>query len=123
MKSFPEIDARQLDSLIRGAQESFSLIDVRSMEEMAQGMLPNAEPVPMHLIPLKINELREREKLIFYCRSGARSAQVCRYLLLQGVDRVTNLRGGITAWCRDGLHIETLMFSSPVEQAANFSRD
>lgn len=108
MQNFPEIDARQLDALIRDAQESFFLIAERSMEEMAQGVLPNAEPVSMHLIPLKINELREREKLICYCRSGTRSAQVCRYLVQQGVDRVTNLRGGITAWFRDGLHVKVL---------------
>ncbi|MDT8387068.1 MAG: rhodanese-like domain-containing protein [Thiogranum sp.] len=109
--------------MIRSAQESFFLIDVRSVEEMAQGVLPNAEPVPMHLIPLKIHELRERKTLIFYCRSGARSAQVYRYLLQQGVDRVTSLRGGIAAWCRDGLHLEVPVFSSPAEWAANFSRD
>ena len=119
MFRIPEIDSRQLADWISNESESFSLIDVRGADEMAQGMLPKAEPVPMHLIPLKLHELRERGKLVFYCRSGARSAQVCAYLMQQGLEQVVNLRGGIVDWYRQGFHIEDPVFSSPVGLAAN----
>lgn len=105
-----EIDSRQLTDLIDNDTESFALIDVRGPDEMAQGMLPNAEPVPMHLIPLKLEELRERGKLVFYCRSGARSGQVCAYLRQQGLEQVVNLRGGIIDWYRQGFRIEAPAF-------------
>lgn len=119
MFGIPEIDSRQLADWINQEQESFSLLDVRGMEEIAQGMLPNAEPLPMHLIPLKLSELRERGKLVFYCRSGARSAQVCAYLLQQGLEQVVSLRGGIVDWYRQGFHIEAPAFSSLASEAAN----
>ena len=119
MFGVPEIDSRQLADWISNNSESFSLIDVRAMDEIAQGMLPNAEALPMHMIPLKLQELRERGKLVFYCRSGARSAQVCAYLLQQGLQQVVNLRGGILDWYRQGFHIETPAFSSLTSGAAN----
>lgn len=119
MFGIPEIDSRQLADWISHEQESFSLIDVRGMDEIAQGMLPNAEPLPMHLIPLKLSELRERGKLVLYCRSGARSAQVCAYLLQQGLEHVVNLRGGIVDWYRQGFQIEAPAFSSLIGEAAN----
>ena len=69
----------------------------------------------MHLIPLRLEELRSREKIVFYCRSGARSGQVCAFLKQQGVKQVVNLRGGIVDWFRHGFPIEaprTPLFAS-----------
>ena len=101
-----EINASQLYDMIESGTESFRLIDVRSTNEMAQGMLPGAEALPMHLVPLRIDELRQAGKIVFYCRTGARSAQVCAFLQQHGVDQVINLRGGIVDWARNGLPVE-----------------
>ena len=96
MLHIEEIDVHQLASMMQAEPEGFSLVDVRSPAEMAQGVLPNAEPVPMHLVPLKMEEWRNKQhKVVFYCRTGARSGQVCSYLQQQGVAEVINLRGGI----------------------------
>jgi len=92
--------------MMENEAESFRLIDVRSTNEMAQGMLPGAEALPMHLVPLRIDELREAPKAVFYCRTGARSAQVCAFLQQQGMEQVINVRGGIVDWHRNGHPIE-----------------
>ncbi|WP_455234364.1 rhodanese-like domain-containing protein [Thiogranum longum] len=114
MFGIQEINAPQLSSLMQNEPDSFHLVDVRSLAEMAQGMLPAAEAVPMHLVPLRIDEWRERPKIVVYCRTGVRSAQVCGYLQQQGVNQVVNLRGGIVDWYRQGLPIEMPEASSQV---------
>jgi len=73
---------------------------------MAQGMIPGGEPLPMHLIPLQERDLIASDRpIVLYCRSGARSAQACMYLISRGADpeRIINLRGGIIDWARAGL--------------------
>ena len=106
MFDIQEIDASQLTAMMTSEEESFRLIDVRSANEMSQGMMPGAEALPMHLVPLRVDELRESSKVVFYCRTGARSAQVCAFLQQQGVDHVVNVRGGIIDWHRNGHPIE-----------------
>ena len=106
MFGIQEIDVSQLTAMMENEPESFRLVDVRSLNEMAQGMLPGAEAMPMHLVPLRVDTFREAQKTVFYCRTGARSAQVCAFLQQQGIDQVINLRGGIVDWHRQGLPLE-----------------
>jgi rhodanese-related sulfurtransferase len=105
MFGIEEIDAAGLAELMECSDVPL-LVDVRSPAEMAQGMLPGAQIVPMHLVPLRLDEWRSHEKIVFYCRTGARSGQVCAFLQQQGIDSVVNLRGGIIDWHRQGLRIE-----------------
>ncbi len=106
MTGIQEINASQLSNMIGDETKSFRLIDVRSANEMVQGMLPGAEAIPMHLVPLRIDELRKATEIVFYCRTGVRSAQVCAFLQQQGINQVINLRGGIVDWYRNGFPIE-----------------
>jgi rhodanese-related sulfurtransferase len=97
-----ELDVTQLkDQLDQG--KTIRLIDVRSLEEMAAGMIPNAEKLPLHTLPLRLNDLSNDEHYVLYCRSGARSAQGVGFLMAQGFQNVYNLRGGIISWARMGL--------------------
>ena len=106
MFNIQEIDAEQLLSWQQTSGDEFLLVDVRSPAEMAQGMLPGAAAVPMHLVPLKLDEWRNAGKVVFYCRTGARSAQVCAFLQQHGIDQAINLRGGILDWQRRGQPVE-----------------
>ena len=102
MYSIKELDVQTLKSYLDDKRK-IRLLDVRSMEEMAAGMLPNAEKLPLHTLPLRINDLSREDVCVLYCRSGARSAQGVGFLMAQGFDEVYNLRGGIMAWARMGL--------------------
>jgi rhodanese-related sulfurtransferase len=106
MFGIKEIDASELLRLTEDRPESFLLVDVRSINETAYGMLPGAAAMPMHLIPIRIEELRSAEKVVFYCQTGARSGQVCAFLQQQGIEDVFNLRGGIVDWYRHGYSVE-----------------
>lgn len=99
-----EIDSESLHGRISGGEDVL-LVDIRTPAEIAQGAIPGAMQVPMHLIPIRISELPKDRDVVLYCRSGARSYQACAYMLQQGYDRVLNLRGGIIAWARHGYPI------------------
>ncbi len=106
MFGIQEIDSTQLAEMMAANEEGYLLIDVRTPAEMAQGMLAGAEAMPMHLVPLRLDDLRRQAKIVVYCRTGARSAQVCAWLQQQGVDQALNLRGGIVDWYRQGYPVE-----------------
>jgi len=96
-----EIDSQTLKAW-KEEGKNFRLIDVRSHAEINQGMISDGEPLPLNLLPLKTNELNVDHDIIFYCRTGARSAQACYYMQQNGFARVYNLRGGIMDWLRSG---------------------
>ena len=101
MHSIEEINSQELAQWLQ-QEETIRLIDVRSESEVARGTIPNSEHLPLHLIPVKANDLKSPEKFVLFCHSGARSAQACQFLKSQGHDNVFNLRGGILAWHQAG---------------------
>jgi rhodanese-related sulfurtransferase len=100
-----EIDSQELAQRLSDASGKLRLVDVRTPGEVNQGVIPGAQSTPLHLLPLKADELSDDVDIIFYCRTGARSAQACAFLASRGHTRVWNLRGGIVDWARRGLPI------------------
>ena len=101
--SIKEIDAIELSLWVNDSAQKLRVIDVRQMQEIAEGTVPKAEALPLHTLPARVHELSPAEKLVIVCRSGARSAQACMYLQQQGFSDVYNLRGGMMAWVQNGL--------------------
>jgi rhodanese-related sulfurtransferase len=102
MSLIQEIDVTELAEL-KAKGDVIRIVDIRQPAELLSGIIPGAETVPMHIIPLRINEFKREDKLIMVCRSGARSAQACMFLQQQGYENVFNLRGGMMAWAGSGL--------------------
>lgn len=98
-----EIEAPELARWLEEGEGKFRIIDVRQMSEIAAGTIPGAEAMPLHTLPMRLHELPRDERLVFVCRSGARSAQACAFLQAQGFQNVYNLRGGMIAWAQSGL--------------------
>ncbi len=105
MFGIKEVDAAELSHMLEDLSGNIKLIDVRTPAEVARGKISGAENLPLHVIPLKVEELSSDEKIIFYCQTGARSAQACAFMTSKGVENVYNLRGGIVTWARMGLPI------------------
>ena len=104
MSLIKEIEVSELAQL-KEKNNVVRVIDIRQPAELNSGIIPGAEALPMHTIPLRLSELKREETLIMVCRSGARSAQACMFLQQQGYDNVFNLRGGMMAWANNGLEI------------------
>ena len=96
-----ELDANELASWLSEGKQ-LRLIDVRTPAEASRGIIPEAENLPLHLLPLRAEEVSTKPRVVFYCRSGARSAQACLFMNMRGHREVYNLRGGIIAWVQSG---------------------
>jgi rhodanese-related sulfurtransferase len=106
MSRIKEISVSDLSRLLN-ENDHFELIDIRTPAEIERGVLPNAKTLAMHLIPLKLDYFSESQRqIVIYCRTGSRSAQVCRFLNQQGVNNVISLRGGIVKWSSGGFPLE-----------------
>ncbi|MBI5461440.1 MAG: rhodanese-like domain-containing protein [Gammaproteobacteria bacterium] len=105
MFGIPEIDGRELAKILAEAPDSIHLVDVRTPQEMSQGIIPGADTVPLHLVPLKAEDWKQETRpMVIYCRTGARSAQACAFLAARdGTRQYINLRGGILDWVQQGV--------------------
>jgi rhodanese-related sulfurtransferase len=54
--------------------------------------------IPMHTVPLRLEELKRDHPIACLCHHGARSMQVAAFLVQQGFSHVANVTGGIHAW-------------------------
>lgn len=101
---FRNITVAELQDMLQ--QGGLRLLDVRTDAEIAQGKIPQGEPLPLHLVPLRLGEMDKNATLVFYCRSGGRSAQAAAFVAANGFADVYNLQGGIIAWANSGLRVE-----------------
>lgn len=104
MATYLDIDSAGLQALI--AENNVTLVDVRTDQEAARGIICDARHIPLHLLPLKFEELMGESPLVFYCHSGIRSAQAGSFMASQGRRQVFNLRGGVLAWSAAGNMLE-----------------
>ncbi len=76
------------------------VLDVRTADETASGMLPDAQHVPIEQLEERVSEVQDDGRpLLIYCAGGARSAAACEFLSQRGFrGPLHNLAGGIGAW-------------------------
>lgn len=77
--------------------EPLNIIDVREVDEVKEGKIPEAIHIPLGLVEFKMNELDKKKQYVMVCRSGARSGRATTYLEGQGFD-VINMDGGMMAY-------------------------
>ncbi|WP_242094903.1 rhodanese-like domain-containing protein [Aestuariivivens sediminicola] len=85
------------------------IIDVRTDEEVADGIIPNAIHIDIYRGQDFIDALEELDKsknYYVYCRSGNRSGQACRIMEELGFKHAYNLEGGILEWQGDIVDID-----------------
>ncbi len=97
---FKLITVTELPNLI--ARGSAQLVDVRTDAEIARGRIKGSISLPLHLLPMRWQELDTGKATVFYCQVGGRSAQAAAFAAAQGLGNVYNLQGGIMAWAQSG---------------------
>ncbi len=94
------IDPASLRKLLD--QQAVNLVDVREPSEHAGEKIPGSILLPLSKfdpdhVPFDANKLT-----VLYCRTGNRSAQAAQKLFAAGIDEVTHLEGGMSAWVQAG---------------------
>ncbi len=77
--------------------QSINIIDVREVEEVATGKIPNAVNIPLGLLEFRLNEIDKVGEYIMVCRSGGRSGSATQFLESHGYKAV-NMVGGMLDW-------------------------
>ncbi len=74
------------------------LLDVREPWEIELCQLAGSQHIPMHLIPMRCEEIDPEREVVVICHHGGRSMQVAMFLERKGFASVYNLTGGVEAW-------------------------
>jgi rhodanese-related sulfurtransferase len=77
------------------------IIDVRTPDEWAEGIIPNALQIDIYQgqgFIYKIDELDKSKDYYVYCKAGGRSAQACSIMNQLGFENTYNLVGGFMQW-------------------------
>lgn len=96
--SYQQISMEEAVSMIE-KEDSYILLDVRTVEEFEERHIPGAINIPNETISSEeIPELPDKNQLILvYCRSGNRSKQASQKLAQQGYTNIVEF-GGINDW-------------------------
>lgn len=77
------------------------ILDVRTDEEVADGIIPNAIHVDIYKgqeFIDKVEALDKNKNYYIYCRSGNRSGKACQIMEELGFENTYNLLGGMLEW-------------------------
>jgi rhodanese-related sulfurtransferase len=103
VNGFKNISAAELQTLLQ--RDELRLVDVRTAAEVMRGKIPQGDPLPLHLLPLRLDEMDKGAPTVFYCQMGNRSAQAAAFAAANGFANVYNLQGGIVAWAHAGFPV------------------
>ena len=94
---------REVADLI--AREEIQLIDVRQADEHAAGRIAGDQLIELGELAARAGELDPTRPVVFYCRSGGRSALATQAFREAGFEAF-NMSGGLLAWRASGLPLE-----------------
>lgn len=97
--NIPEVTVQELQAL-REAKADILILDVRNPDEYALCNL-GGYLIPMPELPNRLHELKKDQHIIIHCHAGGRSRRATELLLKEGFEKVSNLKGGITAWANE----------------------
>ncbi|MCZ7355534.1 MAG: MBL fold metallo-hydrolase [Candidatus Methanoperedens sp.] len=91
---------------LRENEEDMLVLDVRDSEEYAEGHIPGALNIYVGELEKKIAEIPPGRPVVAVCGSGNRAGLGASILKRQGIEKVYNLIGGMTAWKEKGYPTE-----------------
>jgi rhodanese-related sulfurtransferase len=98
-----EMSPQQAAELLR--QGDAQLVDVREPYEHEAGRIAGSLHIELQDLPGEAASLDRERPVLFYCRTGSRSALAADAFAASGYD-ARNLDGGLKAWVGAGLPIE-----------------
>ncbi len=90
------------DELVKRKEGEYYLIDVRTEEECAQGMLVSAQQIDFNAADFeqKLAQLDRSREVFIYCKAGGRSAKASKIAEKLGFRAVYEMEGGYDAWMK-----------------------
>jgi len=86
-------------------RDEVQLIDVRQAHEHAAGRIAGGRLIELAELGAQAKTIDREQPVVFYCRSGSRSAMATEAFREAGYD-AHNMAGGLLAWHAAGLALE-----------------
>jgi hydroxyacylglutathione hydrolase len=102
---FRDLKLDEIKKLIESGE--YEVVDVREGWERDRGHIPGSRHVVLGQILANPTGLRFKDRTIFACEVGERSAVASEMAVALGIKDVVNFRGGHKAWREAGLPLET----------------
>jgi rhodanese-related sulfurtransferase len=85
--------------------DEIQLIDVRELDEYEAGRIAGGRLISLGELAGQAETIDRERPVVFYCRSGGRSAMATEAFRTAGFD-AHNMAGGLTDWHAAGLPLE-----------------
>lgn len=96
-KGVRHITTADLKEEIKNKDKQF--VDVRTPGEFKGNHIRGFKNIPLHQLSQKADkELSKEKEVIVICQSGMRSQKASKMLKKLGYTKVTNVKGGMSAW-------------------------
>ncbi len=96
VKGIRNISVHQLKDELKDKDKQF--IDVRTAAEYKGYHIRGFKNIPLHQLEQKAASLAKDKEVVLICQSGARSLRAARILKKSGFSKITNVKGGVSAW-------------------------
>jgi rhodanese-related sulfurtransferase len=103
--SFRDLKLDEIKQMIDSGE--YEVVDVREGWEHERGHIPGSRNVVLARILANPQGTQFRDKTVFVCEIGERSAVASEMAVALGVRDVVNFRGGHKAWREAGLPLDT----------------
>nr|WP_106783174.1 rhodanese-like domain-containing protein [Lysinibacillus timonensis] len=87
------ISTTELTNVLNDKEKVF--VDVRTPGEYKSRSIRQFKNIPLGS---DLSKLPKDKEIVVICQSGMRSIQACKQLKKLGYEKVTNVRGGMSAW-------------------------
>ena len=100
LASIRTLTATEVSALLKERAGQAAVVDVREPREFSASHLPGATNIPVGELHSRMGSL-PKGRVVFVCRSGARSLTAAALASRAGVEDIAHLEGGLLAWARD----------------------
>lgn len=105
---FKSMSAKEIspaEAFERAKKGELRLVDVREANEWMQAHVSGAMHAPLSMLAERLPRFPSDKPIVFYCLSGARSAQAVALCRKLGLPHDTHMAGGIKGWMAAGLPV------------------
>ncbi|MBK9239842.1 MAG: MBL fold metallo-hydrolase [Acidobacteria bacterium] len=101
----PQVTVQDLQASL--GHRAVTLLDVRNQNEWEGGFISGAQHINLGYLADHLADIPRDKPIVIQCAAGARSAIGASVLKANGFDNVINLIGGMGAWRKAGLPVES----------------
>lgn len=114
-------DINEFKNVLSNPSGNVIAIDVRTKGEFRSSNIEGVKNIPLDDLKKHLSELKSYDKVYVHCHNGTRTEEACRKLSKEGINSVI-VQGGIVAWKKSGLPVNSSSGSSGSREVISLQR-